>query len=115
MYDYIGASGNRNNIKIEGNYSLRAHVLPAEERQIITEHFSSEYRVKTLAPIEIYGSKINALLSRAAARDLYDARDMFFKLHFEKNQPSAKDPVGSHDIVIVYSSHCEAVAKIERT
>ncbi len=79
VYDYLGASGNRDNIKIEINYSLRSHVLEAEERPIITEHFSSEYKVKSLAPIEIYGSKINALLSRAAARDLYDARNM---IHF---------------------------------
>lgn len=34
----------------------------AEERPIITEYFSIENRVKTLSPIEIYGSKINALL-----------------------------------------------------
>jgi predicted nucleotidyltransferase component of viral defense system len=79
VYDYIGASGNRDNIKIEINYSLRSHVLLSQERPIITEHFSSEYSIKTLAPIEIYGSKINALLSRAAARDLYDARNM---IHF---------------------------------
>lgn len=79
VYDYMGASGNRDNIKIEINYSLRSHVLEAQERPIITEHFSSEYKVKSLAPIEIYGSKINALLSRAAARDLYDARNM---IHF---------------------------------
>lgn len=79
VYDYQGASENRDNIKIEINYSLRSHVLEAEERPIITEHFSSEYKVKSLAPVEIYGSKINALLSRAAARDLYDARNM---IHF---------------------------------
>ncbi len=76
VYDYQGASGNRDNIKIEINYSLRSHVLEAEERSIVTEHFSSEYKVKSLAPLEIYSSKINALLSRAAARDLYDARNM---------------------------------------
>lgn len=87
VYDYVGASGNKDNIKIEINYSLRAHLLPAEERPIITEHFSSEYRVKTLVPIEIYGSKINALLSRAAARDLYDARNMiYFKLFDESEE-----------------------------
>lgn len=86
VYDYIGASGNRDNIKIEINYSLRAHVLQAEERPIITEHFSSEYRVKTLAPIEIYGSKINALLSRAAARDLYDARNMIHYKLFDESE-----------------------------
>lgn len=80
VYDYMGASGNRDNIKIEINYSLRSHVLEAEERSIITEHFSSEYMIKSLAPIEIYASKINALLSRSAARDLYDARNM---VHFD--------------------------------
>src|SRR5665647_1408325 len=79
VYDYIGASGNRDNIKIEINYSLRSHILEAEERPIITEYFSCEYKVKSLAPLEIYGSKINALLSRAAARDLYDVRNM---IHF---------------------------------
>ncbi|MDD4264686.1 MAG: nucleotidyl transferase AbiEii/AbiGii toxin family protein [Firmicutes bacterium] len=76
VYEYINAGNNRDNIKVEINYSLRAHVLPAEERQIITEHFSSEYRVKTLAAIEIFGSKINAMLSRVAARDLYDVGNM---------------------------------------
>lgn len=80
VYDYIGASGNRDNIKIEINYSLRAHVLQAEERPIITEHFLSEYKIKTLAPVEIFGSKINALLNRAAARDLYDVMNM---IHFK--------------------------------
>lgn len=86
VYDYVGASGNKDNIKIEINYSLRAHLLPAEERPIITEHFSSEYRVKTLVPIEIYGSKINALLSRAAARDLYDARNMIYFKIFDESE-----------------------------
>ncbi len=86
VYDYIGASGNRDNIKIEINYSLRAHVLQAEERPIITEHFLNEYRVKTLAPIEIYGSKINALLNRAAARDLYDARNMIHYKLFDESE-----------------------------
>ncbi len=76
VYEYMCAGGNKDNIKLEINYSLRSHVLPAEERPIIIEHFASEYKVKSLAPIEIYGSKINALLSRAAARDLYDVRNM---------------------------------------
>lgn len=86
VYDYMGASGNRDNIKIEINYSLRAHVLQAEERPIISEHFSNKFRVKTLASIEIYGSKINALLSRAAARDLYDARNMIHYKLFDKSE-----------------------------
>jgi len=54
---------------------------------IITEHFISEYRVKCLSVIEIFGSKINALLNRAAARDLYDVYNMIkFGLFDEKEQ-----------------------------
>jgi predicted nucleotidyltransferase component of viral defense system len=79
VFNYIGASGNKDNIKIEINYSLRSHILEVEERPIITVHFNNQYMVKTLASIEIYGSKINALLNRAAARDLYDTRNM---IHF---------------------------------
>lgn len=86
VYEYMSAGGNKDNIKLEINYSLRSHVLPAEERPIITEHFSSEYNVKSLAPIEIYASKINALLSRAAARDLYDARNMIRFRIFDESE-----------------------------
>lgn len=76
VYEYMSVGGNKDNIKLEINYSLRSHVLPPEEYPIITEYFSSEYKVNSLAPIEIFGSKINALLSRAAARDLYDVNNM---------------------------------------
>lgn len=86
VYDFIGASGNKDNIKIEINYSLRSHVLEPEERSIIAEIFASEYKIKSLAPIEIYGSKINALLSRAAARDLYDVRNMALYGLFNKSE-----------------------------
>ena len=86
VYDYMGASGNKDNIKIEINYSLRSHILETEKRSIISEHFSSEYKVKSLAPLEIYGSKINALLSRAAARDLYDVGNMIHDSLFDKSE-----------------------------
>ncbi|HZJ98811.1 MAG TPA: nucleotidyl transferase AbiEii/AbiGii toxin family protein [Tissierellaceae bacterium] len=86
VYDYMGSSGNKDNIKIEINYSLRSHLLEAEERPIVTEHFSSEYKVKSLAALEIYGSKFNALLNRAAARDLYDVRNMIRYGIFDESQ-----------------------------
>lgn len=76
VYEYMNAANNKDNIKLEINYSLRSHILLTEERPIITEHFSSEFKVKSLAAIEIFGSKINAMLSRAAARDLYDVGNM---------------------------------------
>ncbi|MCB5230106.1 MAG: nucleotidyl transferase AbiEii/AbiGii toxin family protein [Candidatus Cloacimonetes bacterium] len=76
IYDYTGVSGNKDNIKIEINYSLRAHIFHPEERLIIPENIGSKEKIKILNPLEIYGSKINALLSRAAARDLYDTKNM---------------------------------------
>ncbi|MGI6673223.1 MAG: nucleotidyl transferase AbiEii/AbiGii toxin family protein [Limnochordia bacterium] len=51
-------------------------MLPPEQRPILSEHFSSHDLIKTLAPVEIFAGKINALLNRAAARDLYDVTDM---------------------------------------
>lgn len=86
VYDYLGTSGNKDNIKIEVNYSLRSHILEAVERPITTQLLSNEYKIKTLAPIEIYGSKINALLSRAAARDLYDVKNMIECNLFNKSE-----------------------------
>ena len=87
IYDYIGASGNRDNIKIEINYSLRSHILDIEERSILNDLFNNQVKVKTLSPIEIFGSKINALLNRAAARDLYDVRNMInFRLFDESDR-----------------------------
>lgn len=54
--------------------------------KIITEHFVSEYRVKCLSVIEIFGSKINALLNRTAARDLYDVYNMIKFRLFDENE-----------------------------
>jgi predicted nucleotidyltransferase component of viral defense system len=87
VYNYVNAGGNRDNLKIEINYSMRAHIFPAEEMKIKTDYFTSEYRIKCLSAIEIFGSKINALLSRAAARDLYDVYNMIkFDLFDEEKQ-----------------------------
>lgn len=76
VYEYVNMAGNRDNLKIEINYSMRMHIFPANEMAIIAEPFESEYKVNCLSAIEIFGSKINALLSRAAARDLYDIYNM---------------------------------------
>ena len=86
VYEYICAGGNKDNIKIEINYSLRSHVLPSMEKDIMTDYFTSNYKVKSLDSIEIFGSKINALLDRAAARDLYDTRNMIRCGIFDKSE-----------------------------
>lgn len=39
QYNYMNAAGNKDIIKIEINYSLRSHVLPAEYRVFVTDAF----------------------------------------------------------------------------
>ena len=76
VYEYINSAGIKDNIKIEPNYSLRSHILPIETRSVKSEIFGNEYDVNMLSPIEIYATKTVALLTRGAARDLYDMNYM---------------------------------------
>jgi predicted nucleotidyltransferase component of viral defense system len=71
-YQYQNSGGNRDMIKIELNYSLRAHILEPVHRRILPKAFDDGMTIRMVAPIEIFAAKGNALISRAAARDLYD-------------------------------------------
>ena len=75
-YQYQNSGGNRDMIKIELNYSLRAHILEPEYRPILTDAFDGTMELLTVHPLEIFAAKANALLSRAAARDLYDFNNL---------------------------------------
>lgn len=86
VLEYQNAGGNRDNIKIEVNYSMRAHFLPTEQRKIVTDLFASDFEVNSLSPIELYSSKIAALLDRTAARDLYDVYNMVHFGLFDESQ-----------------------------
>lgn len=86
VYAYTNAAGNSDNIKIEINYSNRAHVLPLVKRSIETLGVLTPTAVLTLDPIEIFASKISALLTRAAARDLYDVNNMVLHDLWSKRQ-----------------------------
>lgn len=76
LFQYINSGGNRDNIKIEINYSLRAHLFAPVDRKIVTGAFADDTGIRSLHPMEIFAAKTNALLSRAAARDLYDFNNM---------------------------------------
>ena len=71
-YQYQNVGGNRDMIKLELNYSLRAHILEPVHKKILPEVFEDSMTIRMVAPIEIFAAKGNALISRAAARDLYD-------------------------------------------
>ena len=76
VYQYTNTGGVKDNIKVEINYSLRSHILPLSKRPIETLGIFESAEVLSLDPMEIFAAKISALISRAAARDLYDANNM---------------------------------------
>lgn len=76
VYGYRSAGGQPDNLKIEINYMLRAHALPLARRTVNFPWFTEKLTVLSVHPIEIFGSKIVALLNRTAPRDLYDVYNM---------------------------------------
>lgn len=76
LFNYVNSAGNRDNIKIEINFMDRCHILPLENKKILTKGIVDDFEVLTLNTVELYASKINALLSRATPRDLYDVNAM---------------------------------------
>lgn len=75
VFFYKNAAGNRDNIKIEINYSMRQHIYAPEMRTINVD-FLTTSKVLTLAPMELFGSKIKALIERHTCRDLYDVYNL---------------------------------------
>ena len=75
-FTYVNAGGNNDNIKVEINYSMRAHILQPVKKAIRSSFMEKDLNVISLAPQELFGSKIKALLERTAARDLYDIYNM---------------------------------------
>ena len=77
VYSYTNTGGMKDIIKVEINYSIREHVLKPVRSTIKTLGGVFEaIEIASVDPIELYGSKLTALLSRAAARDLYDVWNM---------------------------------------
>ena len=72
ILSYKNNSGNPDTIKIEINYMNRIHILPLVNKMVIIENITEPFSVLMLNQIELYSSKLNALLSRATPRDLYD-------------------------------------------
>ena len=52
----------------------------------MTDIFKDSVLVRTLRPLEIFAAKANALMSRAAARDLYDFHNMIYFGLFDESE-----------------------------
>lgn len=85
-YNYQNAGGNRDMIKIEINYSLRAHIFEPVYRHILPQAFDDGMAIRMVNPMEIFAAKGNALITRAAARDLYDWCNMMSEELFEEQR-----------------------------
>lgn len=76
VFTYTNLGGMRDNIKVEVNYSLRCHLYVPNEVTVLMDAIHMEHPLTVLPAMELFAAKINALLSRAAARDLYDVYNM---------------------------------------
>ena len=85
-YNYQNAGGNRDMIKIELNYSLRAHIFEPVYISILPSAFDDGLKIRMVNPLEIFAAKGNALITRAAARDLYDWCNMLSEGLFEEQR-----------------------------
>lgn len=85
VYQYTNSVGNNDNIKIEINYSMRCHILPIVRKSILIPQLG-DFTVRTLDVVELYATKIKALLERGAARDLYDVHNMIEQNIIEEQQ-----------------------------
>lgn len=76
VFEYSNAAGINDNIKIEINYMLRCHILQLKQRRFESTWVPAGVSVLSVAPIEIFASKIVALLNRTAPRDIYDIHNL---------------------------------------
>lgn len=76
VFYFRNAGGNKDNIKIEINYSMRNHVLPVIKRKVNVKFLQIADELTTLSTLELFGGKIKALIERTAPRDLYDVHNM---------------------------------------
>ena len=76
VFYFQNAGGNKDNIKVEINYSMRNHILPIIKKRVIVDFFQFADELTTLSTLELFGGKIKALIERTAPRDLYDVNNM---------------------------------------
>jgi predicted nucleotidyltransferase component of viral defense system len=70
---YVNAFGGRDRVKVEINYlASRVPIYPIAKSKPHNIFDIDLESVKTLSGMEIYGSKIEALIKRSAPRDLFD-------------------------------------------
>lgn len=75
LLKYINAIGRPDNIKIEINYSNRIQILEPVIYNLDSSVIDNK-EILALSKIELYGSKIAALIGRTTTRDIFDVYQM---------------------------------------
>lgn len=83
IFYYRNVVNNKDNIKVEVNYSLRNHIFPLVMRNS-SVNFLPNVKIQILSLVELFGSKIKALIERSAPRDLYDVHRMLTMKIFDE-------------------------------
>lgn len=100
VYDYENAGGMKDNLKIEINYMLRTHILDLQKRDVNIPWIAEKSSILCVNPIEIFSTKVVALLTRSAARDLYDVHNMVrFQLFNKSDLERMKNCVAFYSAV----------------
>ena len=86
VFYFQNAGGNRDNIKIEINYSMRCHVLPIIKKSVKADFLKITDKLTILSPLELFGGKIKALIERTAPRDLFDVQNMLQQRIIDETQ-----------------------------
>ena len=76
VFDYTNTGGVKDNIKVEINYMLRCHVLDLKQKGFTSNWEPDRVSVLSVDLIEIFASKIVALMNRTAVRDVYDVNNI---------------------------------------
>ena len=72
-------------IKVEINYMNRIHLFECEKRTI-TLQLKDKVEVFVLNKLELFASKVNALINRTTIRDIYDVNNMIINKTIENDE-----------------------------
>lgn len=72
-------------IKVEINYMNRIHLFECEKRTI-TLQLKDKVEVLVLNKLDLFASKVNALINRTTIRDIYDVNNMIINKTIENDE-----------------------------
>lgn len=84
LLQYTNAIGNNDYIKLEINYSNRVHIIKPKVYRINSE-IVDDINVLAMDEIELYASKIEALIGRTTIRDVFDVFEMVNNNYVKKD------------------------------